>query len=156
MTNTSNTNNYNIYNIRIDDSKRAIIVTKEFKKKTSIFGSPERNALQEAMKECPTYRVVTKSAPKKKFEDSLSMKDIILYVAKHSGKDSAQMKALLELRGKSVKEAGNKADSDEYAGFDVIKEWFFLTYPDLLKKTENRQNRINEILAEAANNAASA
>ena len=66
------------------------------------------------------------------------------------------MKELLELRGTSVKEAGNKVDADEYAGFNTIKEWFFLTYPELAKKSDTRKNRINAILAEAAKRAEAA
>lgn len=142
-------------NITINYSKRALEITKSFSKLASVYGSAAYNELKEAKADFPTFRVCVKNAPKRKFKDSLSMRDIMLYVEKHSGRDSEQMKALMELRGTSVREAGNKADAVEYAGFDVIKEWFFLTYPELETKTETRRNRINEILAEAAKNAAS-
>ena len=154
MTNVMNAN-ANI-DIRINNSKRAIEISKKVKESASIYGSPAYNAVRGAQLEHPGYRVVVKSAPKKKFEDRLSMRDILLYVEKHSGADSVQMKELLELRGTSVKEAGNKVDADEYAGFNTIKEWFFLTYPELAKKSDTRKNRINAILAEAAKRAEAA
>lgn len=150
------------FGIKINDSKKTITVTKDFKKKAIIYGSAERIALENLKRDYPIYRVITNSAHKKKFEDRLDMKDILLYVEKHSGKDSEQMKELLELRGTSVKEAGNRVDADEYAGFETIKAWFFTTYPELANKTENRQKQIDAILkkaakrAEAAKNAASA
>jgi len=84
------------------------------------------------------------------------MKDILYYVENHSGKDSPEMKQLEELRGKSAKDAESIFDFEESASFKDIKEWFFATYSDLAEKTQKRQNRIDEILAEAAKNAASA
>jgi len=84
------------------------------------------------------------------------MDDIVNYVAEKSGNESVEMETLKELRGKSVKEAGSLLKAEETAAFSQIKTWFFTTYPEIGKKTENRQNRINEILAEAAKNAASA
>lgn len=152
----TNFNGFENYNIRINDSKRTITITKEFKKRTAIYGSTERNVLQQAMSDCPNYRVVTKSAPKRKFEDRITMKDILYYVENHSGKDSPEMKQLEELRGKSAKDAESIFDFEESASFKDIKEWFFATYSDLAEKTQKRQNRIDEILAEAAKNAASA
>lgn len=152
--------------ITIDYRKHAIEVSKSFSKKATIFGSTEYNQLKEAKADFPTFRVVIKSAPKRKFEDKITMKDILYYVEKHSGKNTPEMKQIEELRGKSVKDAENVFDFEESASFKDIKEWFFATYPDLAEKTEKRQARIAEILAnaketdekvaEAAKNAASA
>lgn len=142
--------------VTINHSKRALAVTREFYKRTKIFGSPEYIELTEAQKAYPAYRVTYKSAPKKKIEDRIDTKDMMLYIEKHSGKDSPQMKAFLELRGTTVKDAGNRADAIESASLPIIREWFFAAYPELQDKTEKRKNRINEILAEAATLAASA
>lgn len=142
--------------VAINHTKRALEVTREFYKKTCIFGSAENIELNEAMKAYPAYRVTYKSTPKRKIENRIDTKDMMLYIEKHSGKDSPQMKAFLELRGKTVKEAGNRADAEESASLPIMREWFFTVYPELDKKTEKRANRINEILAEAANLAASA
>ena len=144
------------FGIRILDSKRIIEITKTFSKLASIYGSEEYNALKGAKADNPTYRVVVKSPSKKKIEDRITMKDIVAYVEKHSGAESAEMAHLAELRGKSVKEAGSLLEAEETATFGEIKRWFFDTYSEIGKKTENRRNRINAILAEAADTAASA
>ena len=143
-------------NIIINYRKNAIEISKTFSKKTAIFGSNEYKQLKEAKTDFPTFRVVIKSSPKRKLEDKITMKDILYYVEEHSGKESKEMKALKELRGKSVKEAGTIFDIEETACFTDIKKWFFATYSDLAGKTEKRQNRIEEIIAEAKKNAASA
>ncbi len=146
----------NTSNILINTRKRALEITKDFQKKASIYGSIEYNDLKAAKADFPTYRVSIKTAPKRKIEDRMTLNDMMLYIEKHSGKESAQMSQFKELRGTSVKDAGNRGDAVESAKFQQIKEWFFLTYPDIAAKTEKRQNRIDEILAEAAKNAASA
>ena len=143
-------------NITINYRKNTIEISKTFSKKTAIFGSDEYKQLKEAKADFPTFRVVIKSASNRKFEDKITMKDILYYVEKHSGKDSPEKKQLEELRGKSAKDAESMFDFEESASFNDIKKWFFATYSDLAEKTEKRQNRINEILAEAAKKAANA
>ena len=64
------------------------------------------------------------------------------------------MNTLKELRGKSIKEAGSVLAAEETATFAEIKKWFFSTYSEVAKKTEDRQKRIDEILADAAKKAA--
>ena len=142
--------------ILVNDRKRALEISKQFNKAASIYGSPEYIALKRAKADNPTYRVVIKPSPKRTFEERITLDDIVLYVSKKSGKDSKQMQDLNELCGVSIKEAGNKFEAVESANFMEIKKWFFLTYPELSTKKEKRQNRIDEILAEAAKNAASA
>ena len=63
------------------------------------------------------------------------------------------MATLSELRGTSMKEAGNLFEAEESASFHKIKEWFFLTYSEIANKTETRRERIDAILAEAAKKA---
>ena len=142
-------------NIIINYRKNAIEISKTFSKKASIFDSNEYNQLKEAKKDFPKFRVEIKSASKRKFEDKITMKDIIYYVENHSGKDSSEMKKLKELRGKSVKEANNIFEIEETASFADIKKWFFDTYSELADKTTKRKERIDEILKEAAKNSAS-
>ena len=142
--------------ILVNDRKRALEISKQFNKAASIYGSPEYIALKRAKADNPTYRVVIKPSPKRTFEERITLDDLVLYVSKKSGKDSKQMQDLNELCGVSIKEAGNKFEAVESANFMEIKKWFFLTYPELSTKKEKRQNRIDEILAEAAKNAASA
>lgn len=142
------------FNIRINDSKRTIEITKTFSKLASIYGSDEYNALKGAKADNPTYRVIVKTSPKRKIEDRITMKDIIDYVESKSGAESEEMNVLKELRGTSIKETGTLLNVEETASFTTIKKWFFDTYPEVAKKTENRQKRIDEILADAAKKAA--
>lgn len=142
--------------IRVNYSKRTIEITKTFNKLASIYDSEEYKKLKGAKLDNPSFRVVVKSPAKKKIEDRITMKDIITYVEVKSGADSDQMKKLLDLRGKSIAEAGSILEAEETASFAEIKKWFFNTYSEIKNKSENRQNHINAILAEAASNAASA
>ena len=142
--------------IFINYRKHAIEISKAFSKKASIYNSTEYNELKGAKTDFLTFRVEVKSAPKRKIEDRITMDDIINYVAEKSGSESKEMETLKELRGKSVKEVGSLLKAEETATFSDIKTWFFNTYPEVGEKTQKRQNRIDEILAEAAKNAASA
>ncbi len=151
MTNTNNTPNN--FTIRVIDSKRVIEITKAFSKLASIYGSDAYNALKGAKADNPTYRVIVKNPPKRKIEDRISMDDIVKYVEAKNGAESAEMNTLKELRGKSIKEAGSLLEAEETATFAEIKKWFFSTYPEVAKKTEDRQNRIDTILADAAKKA---
>lgn len=142
-------------NIIINTRKHALEITKDFQKKASIYGSEAYNELKSAKADFPTYRISVKTS-KKTFEETITMKDIVFYVEKISGKDSAEMNTLIELRGTSVQNAKNIFEVVDSASFATIKKWFFTTYPEIGKKTENRKNRISQILAEAGAKAAEA
>ena len=143
-------------NISINFTKKALEISKDFSKKASIFGSEAYNELKAAKKDFPTFRVSVKQAPKRKIEDRITMNDIVMYVTKKSGENSEQMNTLKELRGTSIKKAKNIFDAEESANFTDIKKWFFNTYPEIAKKTDDRKNRINEILEKASKETASA
>ena len=143
-------------NISINFTKKALEISKDFSKKASIFGSEAYNELKAAKKDFPTFRVSVKQAPKRKLEDRISMNDITMYVKEKSGEKSEEMNTLKELRGKSIKDAGGILKAEESAKFVEIKKWFFATYPEVGNKTNNRQNRINEIIEKAVMNTASA
>jgi hypothetical protein len=134
--------------ISINNRKRALEITKDFQKKANIYGSEEYNALKEAKADFPTYRVIVKTH-KKTLEDTITMKDIVFYVEKTSGKESEEMKSLIELRGTSAQDIKDIFEVEDAAKFGTIKKWFFTTYPEIGKKTENRQKRINQIIEEA-------
>ena len=140
--------------ISINFRKNALEVTKDFYKKASVFGSIEYNELKAAKADFPTYRVSIKANPKRRIEDRMTINDMVLYIEKHSGKDSIEMKTFEDLRGVSAKEAGNRGDAIESAKFHELKEWFFNTYSELADKTTNRQKQIDKILAEAKAKAA--
>ena len=158
----SNTNNIFAGHIRINDSKKVIEISKRLDKESAIFGSAAREFVNEAKRENPGYTVRVATTRKNSLSDRIKMKDILYYVEKHSGKESAEWKALEELRGKSAKELkeiyaeGYIFEVEETTSFLTIKKWFFGTYPELNKKNDDRKKRIEAILAVAADNAASA
>lgn len=141
-------------NIIISERKHAIEITKDFQKKASIFNSPEYNELKSAKADFPTYRVSVKTSSKRKLEDKITMNDMVNYVKAHSGEDSEEMMILNELRGKSLKDADDKFTVEETASFATIKKWFFTTYSELADKAKTRQQRIDQILADAEKKAA--
>ena len=143
-------------NIIINRAKKAIEISKQFSKEASIYGSDAYKDLKDVQKDFPKFRVCIKSTPKRSWKDRLTLKDILYYVAKHSGRDSQEWKELEDLRGKSIEELkeelgeGYIFETQEAASFFQIKKWFFKTYPELADKTEKRQARIEEIISEAA------
>ena len=110
-------------NIVINNRKSAIEITKDFQKKASIFNSLEYNELKAAKADFPTYRVCVKTSSKRKIEDKITMNDIVRYVTEHSGEKSEEMMMLTELRGKSLKEAGDIFKVEETASFADILVW---------------------------------
>ena len=151
--------------IRINFGKKAIEISKDFAKKSAIYGSNEYNELKAAKADFPTFRVSVKQGTRRAFEDRITTNDMMLYIEKHSGKESAEMERFLELRGKTIKDTDNRCETVETAKLAEIKAWFFLTYPEVNNSiSKNRRSRIDQILAEAAkraeaaneNNAASA
>lgn len=143
-------------NIIINNRKHSIEITKAFEKKASIFGSEEYKQLKEAKLDFPTYAVRVKTVSKRKIENRITLNDIVAYVEKHCGEESKEMSELRELRGTSIKEAEGIFNVEETASFADIKKWFFNTFPELANKITQREERIAEILTEAAaKNAAS-
>lgn len=140
--------------ITINYAKKAIEISKDYAKKASIYGSDEYIELKNAKNDFPTFRVVVKSSPKRKFEDKLTIKDMATYIREHSGEESEEMKTFAELRGVPVKDAASIFETVDSASFFQIKKWFFDTYSELNKRTENRQKRIKAILADAEEKAA--
>lgn len=152
--------------IVVNRAKKVIEITKAFDKASSYFGSEEYEMRKRVLDENPGFSIVIKGSSKRTLEEKITLKDIYYYVNKKSGEDSAEMRELKELHGTKAKDAEDMFEVVETASFQKIKEWFFCTYPEVGKRTENRTQRINEILAnaakraeeraEAANNAVSA
>ena len=150
------------FDLRVNHAKKVVVVSKAFDKAASRFDSEAYNIRKRVLEENPGYSIIVKPSSKKNFENMLTAKDIYYYVEKHSGKDSEEMQELLTLRGVSLKDAESVFEVEDAASFPKIKAWFFACYPDIGKKTANRQKQIDDIIkkaterTEAAKNAASA
>ena len=145
------------HNITINPSKKALEITKDFQKKASIYGSEAYNELKAAKADFPTYRISVKLGAKRKYEEKITLKDMVLYIEAHDDNEGTNMRIFKELHGVSVKDVDNNCEAVSSAKMSDIKEWFFATYSELAERTtEKRQNRINEIIAEAKAKAAKA
>ena len=135
-------------NITINNKNHTIEMNKTTAKAASIFGSEEYNALQAARRDYPTYRVVTvaKKNAKPAYK-GLTCEYIEKYIAAHDDENGSIMAEYKMLRGKS--EAGKDAMADD-ANYAIIKEWFFMTFPEIEKFHADREDllkKINERIA---------
>lgn len=124
--------------IRINDTKRTIEVTKAFYKEASKFGTREYRELQEVRRDYPNFKVViNKTANKSNGFKGLTLEYMENYIKDHDT-DSEIMSEFNILCGKDQK--GNKVEFAEPASYGEIKKWFLETYPQIKeyhKKLEN-------------------
>lgn len=126
-------------NIRINETKRTIEVTKGFYKEASKFGSDEYKMLKEARNDFPTFKVVTRSAGKNKdgFK-GLTFEYMEKYIKDHkeikvkneeTGEEITK-DLLVEFYEKCGKDAnGKKVDFSKTESYGTIKKWFLEVYP---------------------------
>lgn len=138
-------------NIRINETKRVIEVTKAFAKEASKYGTMEYRELQEVRRDYPNFKVVTRSAGKNKdgFK-GLTLDYMETYIKKHSEieieneetGEKSKRDLLVEFYGYCGKdEKGNKVDFSKTAPYGKIKKWFLETYPVF---EEYRQNNLKK------------
>lgn len=138
-------------NIRINETKRTIEVTKAFAKEASKYGTMEYRELQEVRRDYPNFKVVTRSAGKNKdgFK-GLTLEYMETYIKEHreievknEETDEVEKKdVLVEFYGYCGKdEKGNKVDFSKTAPYGKIKKWFLETYPVF---EEYRQNNLKK------------
>ena len=124
--------------IRINDTKRTIEVTKAFYKEASKFGTREYRELQEVRSDYPNFKVVTnKTASKSNGFKGLTLEYMENYIEGHDT-DNEIMSEFNILCGKDHE--GNKVEFAESASYGEIKKWFLETYPQIKeyhKKLEN-------------------
>lgn len=126
-------------NIRINETKRTIEVTKTFAKEASKYGTMEYRELQEVRRDYPNFKVVTRSAGKNKdgFK-GLTLDYMETYIKEHreievknEETDEVEKKdVLVEFYEKCGKDAnGKKVDFSKTESYGTIKKWFLEVYP---------------------------
>lgn len=122
-------------NLTINTKTRTIEMTKKFEKAASRFGSDEYKMLQEARKDYPTYKVVTKTSASKSKESfkGLTYEYMEKYIATHDGEKTIMAEYKM-LRGISAEAKEMNAAAHPYG---EIKKWFFGKYPVFKKFTDN-------------------
>ena len=131
-------------NIIINTKKSTIEINKSFAKVASQFGTSEYNELQAARRDYPTFRVVTVSRKTSKPEfKGLTYEYMEKYIASHDDEENTKMAEYKMLRGISDEGKAAVADSASYAD---VKEWFFMTFPEI----ENFHSKRDALLEQIA------
>lgn len=128
--------------ITINTKKNVIEMNNTFAKAAMIFGSDEYKALQEARRDYPNFRIITKNATKKRDTyKGLTFKKMEEYIAKHD-EDGTIMATFKDYCGTSdeAKEMGIEALS-----YGAIKAWFLETYPEIERFYSKRNNEMNAV-----------
>lgn len=122
-------------NLTINTKTCTIEMTKKFEKAASRFGSDEYKMLQEARKDYPTYKVVTKTSANKSKESfkGLTYEYMEKYISTHD-EDKSIMAEYEMLRGISAEAKEMNASAHPYG---EIKKWFFGKYPVFQEFTDN-------------------
>ena len=137
--------------IRINEAKRVIEVTKGFYKEASKFGTEEYKMLKEARNDFPSFKVVTRSAGKNKdgFK-GLTFEYMEKYIKDHreikvkneETEEEMTRDLLVEFYDKCGKdENGKKVDFSKTESYGKIKKWFLEVYPVF---EEYRQNNLKK------------
>ncbi len=131
-------------NLTINSRNHTIeMPTKKYATAASKFGTVEYNEVQTARKDYPTYKVVTRKAPKRADTlKGLNYEVMETYISKHD-KDGEIQKQYNFLRGKSD-------DSVCSVSYGQIKKWFLDTYKDFGKFPENttKENTTSTTIAQ--------
>ena len=117
-------------NIRINNTKREIVITKAFAKKAEQFRSDEYYELREAKNDNPTFKVVVNKAAKRDTMKGLTFKFIKQYVEKNG--TEAQMD---EFETMTKNEDGIQSMS-----YGEVKEWFIVSFPEVVEIFKQRED----------------
>lgn len=110
--------------------------TKKYAAAASKYGSPEYIEVQNARRDYPNYKVVTRKTTKRHDNlKGLTYKVMKTYIASHD-ENGELMKKYTFLRGESE----NSIHSEPYG---VIKKWFLETYPNFGKEPQSNAENEN-------------
>lgn len=124
-------------NITINAKNRTIEMNKTTAAAAPKFGTEAYKMLQEARRDNPGYRVITKAkkAAKPAYK-GLTFEYMKKYIEKHDDEDKTIMADFLMLRAKDEMSEDYLADS---ASYTEIKEWFFKKFPEIEAYQEKRE-----------------
>ena len=113
-------------NIFIDFDNNALVMTRKFASAAAHFGSNEYRELMEARTEFPTYKIVTKSATRRKANDNFKGLTYVFmekYIKSHANAETNLAEFEEErTKGKTVASA---------TAYSKIKKWFLEKYPEI-------------------------
>ena len=124
-------------NIIINTKAHTIEMSKKYAELASRFGTPEYNELQQARRDYPNYRIVTKSVKSGKCAYSgLTYKFMEKYIKAHDNEESTILAEYNDLRAKSEEAIELGAESASYM---KIKNWFLDKFPAIAEFHKKRE-----------------
>ena len=122
----------------INEMKKTIEMTKKFAAAAKRFGSDEYKQLQEARRDYPNYRVITKTTRGKKGDGfkGLTYAYMENYIKGHDDEDGSKMAEFNDLRATSDEA---KAFGAEAMSYGEIKAWFLQQYPAFAEFQKKRE-----------------
>ena len=134
-------------NIKINDANRTIeMTTKKFAAAAKRYGTAAYKELQEARKDYPDYRVITKATRAKKVDTykGLTYKFMENFIRKHDDESGSVMAEFNNLRATSEEAKDFGAEAVSYG---EIKAWFFEQYPEFAEFQKKREALLSKSVA---------
>lgn len=137
-------------NIIINSKNRTIeLTTKKFADAANRYGTTAYMELQEARRDYPDYRVITKSTRTKKADKNKGLTYAYMerYIKTHDNEAGSIMAEFNILRGTSEEAIELGAGA---ASYDEIKTWFFKQFPAFAEFQKKREEILNKAAAKKA------
>ena len=134
-------------NIKINGKNRTIELTnKKFADAASCFGSDEYKELQEARRDYPTFRVVTKFSRTKSKDHNKGLTYAYMerYIMAHDDENGSIMAEYKTLRGTSDEAVELGTGS---ASYNDVKKWFDSTFPAFAEFQKKREAILLKVAA---------
>lgn len=130
-------------NIIINTKAHTIEMSKKFAELASRFGTPEYNDLQDARRDYPNFRIVTKSAKSGKCAYSgLTYEFMGKYISDHDNEEHTILAEYNLLRAKSEEAIEIGMES---ASYTEVKDWFLDKYPAIAEFHKKREELLKKV-----------
>lgn len=128
-------------NLNINNKNRTIEMTKQFAKEASRFGSDAYKQLQDARRDYPNYRIITRKTKSGDKYMGLTFDFMENYIRSHDDEEGTVLAEFYDLRGIS-EEA--KAMGAPAASYGEIKSWFLRRHPEFAAFHLKREMQLNK------------
>ena len=130
--------------IHFNHKNRTIEITKAFDKASSMFGTEEFKALQDAVAFAPTYKVVVKNRKTGDANKGLTYEFMERYIKNHDDADGSIWKEYRTLRGYDTID-GEEIEVDESKSYGEIKMWFLACFKEIGSFNAKRNEMLEAI-----------
>ena len=131
--------------LTINERNKTIEMTKKFANAAKRYGSNEYRDLQNARKDYPTYKVVTRSAKRRNDTfKGLTFLYMEKYIKSHGEENLIEFYTLCGRDAQGNKIMLDRNKMIEHASYIEVKEWFLKTYPEIKQYQENIKNILNK------------